>query len=545
MNNFFCCALLCLVCTWINTAVKTILIPRATSQDIVQIRSLFTNLDENIFFIQGNYQQSWHSEKLANYLFNGCSRAITGSQIVNRSNNALIADNFGLSTSFDGSFSVSPIIRNMTIQAGLRYYFDQYPNLFALVALPLTITSWNLRLRTKSGGTTTKFPQAYMSATPGGDVPVMSIEQAFSGCAKFGDMQSPWRASKISCGAQQRVGIPAITIALGYQAHPCCCTIAVGPILRIATGTSVNANLLFSPLVGNGKRTEIGAFWAYNSLKECSAFFNIFGTLLYTTSNKQQRTFDLCQSGDFSRYLLAKKVVIDDTGLWHYDNQLLPVLNWSTRSVTVKSPITLDVAAEVGKRYAFWNAAIGYNFYYRTAEKLCLNQRSSCNIALKGCTGTHYRTFTVNNENDLVTPATETALIPLNTSAQATITQCGRLDHPMAVPGNASTLVLNTTWDSNSNNTTIFGNTVLQDKLQATYIQPFTSTPPHVLSDKDLNLDSARQCHGYSQRIYGVFEYNLANQQLLTLLANIEFSSSHRSGLVNTWMFLLQWSKRY
>jgi len=114
------------------------------------------------FSITPEYTRSFRSGCLAEYLFgqainNSCPGKckdgtcryvkVQGSQVANRSENALLADNFYLPTDFDSNVFINPVISNWLIDFNAYFGMDDcHPGWYFRIHTPLTHTRWDLNL---------------------------------------------------------------------------------------------------------------------------------------------------------------------------------------------------------------------------------------------------------------------------------------------------------------------------------------------------------------------------------------------------------------
>ena len=70
------------------------------------------------FYLAYEFQRTFKSERLANALFGTNTLCFPGSLVPNRSGTALLADNFGLPSDFQGSVSFCPRMQNHIVDFG-------------------------------------------------------------------------------------------------------------------------------------------------------------------------------------------------------------------------------------------------------------------------------------------------------------------------------------------------------------------------------------------------------------------------------------------
>jgi hypothetical protein len=247
------------------------------------------------------------------------------------------------------------------------------------------------------------------------------------GCTALGDIT--WQSlccSRITndcdCdgGALTRNGLAEIRAVLGYNFlndeeedyH-----LGVGIYAAAPTGTSIGdedcdgsgkgkGRYLFEPIVGNGKHWELGAqvtghhIWWRNQNDDKSLGLYLEANITHMFAASQVRCFDLSSAGSNSRYMLAQylnsnrnsvpALSIDvDEPLLEFANIYAPVANITRRNVTTQIAVQGDVAVTLAYQTGNFQWDIGYNFWGRTCEDICIdnccpNQAIVGNWALKG-----------------------------------------------------------------------------------------------------------------------------------------------------------------
>lgn len=178
---------------------------------------------------------------------------------------------------------------------------------------------------------------------------------------------SAWCAGKISACNLKIGGLDDIQFKLGYdilkndESHASLYLVATAP-----TGKRPNAQYLFEPLVGSkngsfgvGLNAEVGLC----DFKDKTCAFMVDLKYRYIFGATERRSFDLCNNGDWSRYLL---VVTAD--------QLLnsqPAINLLTVPTHVTPRSTIDLWTAINIPVCNFNVEIGYDFWWRQSEKIC------------------------------------------------------------------------------------------------------------------------------------------------------------------------------
>lgn len=327
--------------------------------------------------LQPEVRASFRRDRIAQALFGTDTLYVSGSQTLNRNDNAILADYFGLSPEFQSEVVLSPKITNVLFTLNSFISFDRWVRgLYLTILAPIVWTRWNFDMKETifSTGSTAEFPARYM-ADDAVAAPVTSFVQALKGDHTFGQMTEKMAFGKV-CGPRTKWGLSDLTIALGYdilsREHG-----YAGVNLRLAapTGNRPKATYFFEPLIGNGKHWELGLgfsgrvlIWEKDGEQECSFFADANFSHLFKA--EQKRTFDFCANGFGSRYILLKK--FDRTGT--YTGKLIPALNRTTLCCDVSVDLQFELLAMFGYNYKGFVFDAGYNAWIRTHEKISLNE---------------------------------------------------------------------------------------------------------------------------------------------------------------------------
>ncbi len=397
---------------------------------------------------------SFHGGIISDYLFGNNYLKFKGSQICNRNPETdIIADNFGLSTTYQGTLYFNPKIRNVIIEVNYYLALDTWiEGLYTRIHFPLTITSWDLGVKVKENTQELRpiFPDCYMSNNNTRHTQTLSsIKQALSGYGLFGDMNSPFDFGKFPFCANKKSGIADIYLVLGWTACGAPTDYLAFFLQTIIPGGNKPCGIkFFEPIVGNGRRWEVGfgSEGRLNLLSSENQSLDIFflGYVNYRFKAFQIRSFDYLYNGFFSRYMLLKEYNKNLA----YAGNMLNSIDYTTKAARAGDNLIGDASFKLS--YYIWKFGfdIGYNIWGTTAERINivksvypsdLNHRA---FGFKGTTGICYRTL---NENT----GTITDGSFLNaTSTQSTITQAGPIDNPLEI--NLENGEIPITWDSPS-----------------------------------------------------------------------------------------------
>lgn len=323
------------------------------------------------------FSHSMRSEQIARSIFGDDIFTLSGSQIVNRGPNDLLADYFGLSQAYEGTIEFVPRIATAQVAFSSYMGYDAWvPGLYTRIYAPFVWTRWNMHIKEniKNNGIATPFVEGYMDQ--GAVVPpITTFKQALSGNVTFGHMQEPLEYGKISC-PRSKYGISDVQITLGYnpyrswRGHAGC-----GIFLGIPTGTHIKADYLFNPQIGNGKHWEVGAeFSGHAALwekdREQMLEFYVNFTMSHLISTKQERSFDIITNRNLSRYMLVKTFDTNN----QYTGQLAPLINKTTFECHVRTDLQFDIVAMLSYTNNNIICDLGYNGWIRTQERISLDE---------------------------------------------------------------------------------------------------------------------------------------------------------------------------
>jgi hypothetical protein len=198
----------------------------------------------------------------------------------------------------------------------------------------------------------------------GVDTGYSTITESFSNCErKFGRI----------CGTQTKTGLDDIQVKALYTFYKNdCMAWDIYGLLGIPTGKGSKARYLFEPLVGsNHVQLGVGAqgYWQIWE-NECNAW-SLRGEAKYRYGfeGKERRSFDLKKNGQWSRYMLFVN---------EFDKfSTFPAINDLTFKAYVTPRSSFDLYLATQCQHQSWNFELGYDLWYRSAEKISL----PCNLA--------------------------------------------------------------------------------------------------------------------------------------------------------------------
>jgi len=450
------------------------------------------------------YTRSFHSNKLAQYFFGSTHLTFSGSQVEDRGPRDLLADYFGLPTTFKGEIAFHPRIDNIILDVNYMLGLDDWwPGLYFKCNMPVGVTRWDLGIHCNEVNNigvndAPVFPLCYMAdcTVPTGQtciVPTeLSIRGALSGGASFGDLKQNLMFGAFPCGRVQKTALANIDLILGYNfimnesSH-----LGVYVLTQVPTGNIPKSRIIFEPIVGNGRLWELGpGIWGHFDLirsnyHSLGIWFE--GVLTHQFKRFQIRSFDLIGHGPLSRYMLLKEFDKDNI----YDGSLFNAVDFSTRATEVGGSVRLDFAVKATYYYDRWGVDIGYNVYARTKEKLRIENTlhpsdlNNRKLGIKGTEGVCFRV--IDKETGELRRTSE-----LNsTQNTATIHQGGPVDNPQAInlknPDNAAI-----TWNSPTT-----GDLILAQQ----------SNPPILINASILDLTTGAVPHQLTHKVFGHLYY--------------------------------------
>ncbi|HEV2601919.1 MAG TPA: hypothetical protein VGT41_06540 [Candidatus Babeliales bacterium] len=400
----------------------------------------FEHYDHSCLYTTGSitaeYARSYKPRRLAEHFFGTNFLHITGSNVIGRSENNLLADYFGLSQTFSSVVHLDPVMSHVLFDFS---FFAGYKNWYFIMHAPLVWTHAKVLMNEiiTNDGLTDPFPAGYMGKNA--ITPVYgSFRAAIAGDTIYGDVQ-PLEFGKIICDGASQTKLADISLVVGYDLVNNDCGYA-GFNLRgvIPTGSRSKSEIIFEPIVGNGHHGELGIgfasrglIWEKEGIQRADVFFNFNVTHLF--KSRQRRSFDFfntdrldsqlssenpCnESGFGSRYILVKE--FDENK--EYMGTTIPAINISTLNCDVSMAIQFDIALMFAYQYNSFNFDIGYNAFIRSRELISLHegQFPSNGYGFKGI-------------QNLYTPP-----VPLNTT-QSNATIDGNVDQIARLPIDAT-----------------------------------------------------------------------------------------------------------
>jgi hypothetical protein len=501
---------------------------------------------------------------------------ISGSAVPNRAPTNWLADYFGLPRDFQSSVTMNPRIENFVLDFSFYVGLDGWLNgLYFRINGPYTYTKWGFNateIITSNTGYALPgdkgYFQGYFSSN---EVPAANLNRGFleyasgstptinndygaygeSYCETYGPCTAlgsitwnPLCCSKLlDCGTLSRNGFADLRFVLGYNFlnnrdgnyH-----LGAGIYAAAPTGSRVGegnkGNYLMDPIIGNGKHWELGAqitahhIWWRSADDENSFGIYFEANITHLFSACQTRCFDLLSAGDSSRYIIAQRLASNssiypalsttaDPQALAFANEYAPVANITRSTVTSNIAAQGDIAFALAYQVHDFRWDLGYNFWGRSCENLCVQKNSNAantgTWAIKG----DERVYGFMNNS----PAQSLA-IPLAVSdSQATIhagsNQLHYVDYTPVEPTEPKNFYADNIVFAGANITT----------LPENGIKIYTSQNPILVKQSDFNTSGTR---GYSHKLFTHFNWAWTEHEgrtwvpYLGMGAEVEFGSA-------------------
>jgi hypothetical protein len=497
---------------------------------------------------------------------------ISGSAIENRAATDWLGDYFGLPRDFQSTVTFKPMISNFLVEfsffAGLDNWYD---GLYFRVHAPFVHTKWNLNAKetvtapgtayngnyfqgyfsnntVPTSNLTTQFLNYTNGCVPSINNDYTNADETY--CSLYDGCNAPgnitWQSlcwTKInndcSCdgGALTRNGLAEIRAVLGWNFlndEEADYHVGLGIYAAAPTGSSVGdvdcaggkGRYLFEPIVGNGKHWELGAqvtghhiFWRNaGDTKSCGIYLEADITHLFGAS--QMRAFDLLSAGSNSRYMIAQlldsnrnsypllKSSVDSVAL-EFGNVYAPVANITACNVKSTIAVQADIAISLAYQSDNFQWDIGYDFWGRTCEDLCIENCCPAtlgNWALKGDQRVYGFTVDAHGPH----PTTPDVAVKLAVSDSfATINTGSNLvagfDYTPAVPVQPFNQEAdNATLALSSDSANVYDYPMATSPSQ----QIYTSNPPILITQSDFDLTGTK---GISNKVFTNFNWKWNN----------------------------------
>ncbi len=501
------------------------------------------------------YTRTFRDDHLTGALFGndlvcsdcGPSIIVSGSQRNDRGPSDWLADYFGLPRDFKSSVSFNPHITNYLLDFSFYTGLDQWvEGLYFRLHAPYVHTAWTLNAKESiiSNGTVGYFqgyfgPDTISNDSETSSVTVTDLNSQFlnysSGCVPSLPDNVCWESLMCSqivaqCDQSQVTlnGFGEVRFVLGWNFlnddegdyH-----LGLGIYTAAPTGTrpgyGCKGDYLFEPIIGNGKFWELGGqitahhMWWRSDTDESRFGFFAEINIMHLFSTNQRRCFDLACNGTSSRYMIAQRLASNENSNPVLDgesnagiafaNEFAPVANLTQRDVRVSVGAQADMAFSFQYQRDNFAWDIGYNFWGKSCEKICINE----------CTSKPYGCWALKGDNRVYGFVADDAMYPYAvqpvpvaaTDSTATIHQGSNLrngvDYTPVTPQDPSNMYADSSIAATATFGTATGIEVTRYVDQAISEYPanqlYTSSAPILIRESNFNLQGAR---GISNKIF-------------------------------------------
>ncbi len=492
------------------------------------------------FYIVPEYTRSFRDERIAHCLFGqslNCdcdcpTISISGSQAANRGAKDWLADYFGLPTNYKSIITFEPRVDQFLVDFGLYLGLDEWvEGLYFWVHAPVVHTRWRLNPCEQVDTSIDRngYAEGYFSPNTVDEQNLVTKALDFfqsKAAPTLGDSiaftplcYSRWAGPECDRRLTD-TRVADLRAILGWNFfQDCDYHFGLNVQAAAPTGTTPEGEYLFEPIVGNGHHWEFGGglsshvtLWCSDD-EDRSALFYLIANITHLFGAKQHRTFDLKDRGANSRYMLAERMTQEVVknlrggggvaATSQFNNAYSPVANLTHLQVKASSAVQVDLTAMFNYTSCGFGWDLGYNFWYRSCEKLsidcdCSNQLDGKTWALKG--DAHVFGF---DDVDQIGPV-PVNFVPLSaTQSNATLTsgtnfvdgqvnpqRNPNIDNPQPATGDSS--------NGNGNNT-LFATRAFTN-------QTSTSIQSVLLTLQDIDCDSSRT-RGLSHKLFTNLSY--------------------------------------
>jgi hypothetical protein len=472
-----------------------------------------------------------------------CSKKvlIQGSDVKQRNEHALLAENFYLPTDYSSEITFKPTVENIIVDFNFYQGFDEFAEgWYFRIHTPIANTRWNLDYceSVKDKGVNAMAPGYFNNSYTITDTGAIGInrDQLPNSFEEFVSNEStikgvadttylPLHSARWSKCTRTKTGLAEITAALG------CNFIRrenflFGLNLRTAapTGNRPHGEYLFEPIVGNGHHWEFGAglnmWWVWWRSQSEDRNFTVYvdANVTHLFKSQQCRTFDLrtfddknddctCEKKPLSRYMLAMKLTDSVENLragdsnnlqvpnYQFANVFTPVANLTTIPVDVSYAAQGEFILKLAYTHYNFQFDLGYNFWGRTCANIC--KRCDCNYlikkhawALKGNAYTYgFPSISDPSIQGIALSATEDAATIFAGTNGVANNDSSNTNDSIDNPVNA--------WD---------GTSAPLYTLENSWKQVETSLQPVLLTENNIDINSART-KAYSNKIFAHIGY--------------------------------------
>jgi hypothetical protein len=328
------------------------------------------------FKVQSEYGQNTKKDEVGKYLLmNGKNSAIWGPEDAAGTTNDtdVAAINFLLQgITFKETVTFLPKAQDFVTNFGLFVGLDEWlEGMYLSVNAPLQHARWEVEMtkvtNTAAGATTFADSKMQVTGTTP-TIPYSGVIAAFKGdkTVTAGDATVKWSYGRID-GRRTETKLGDVRATLGYNfINKETCHFGVGVQGLFGAGGKSKAEYVFAPVIGNSGRHGVGGvvdgavrLWDKDEDHNLTAFLNASAVHLF--DNEQVRNYDITNCGDWSRYLLVKKMTAVSGGNATYDGILDNMINIGA----LKAKIGVDVVYDANLTFCYQMGNMSVDFGYQ------------------------------------------------------------------------------------------------------------------------------------------------------------------------------------
>jgi hypothetical protein len=299
------------------------------------------------------YFRSTNKDKIAQYFLPNCKQCITVAQ---NNTSDVSSPWLGLVNTedpFDSTVCLCPY--RVAWGAALNFYVSGKDvvegclrNLWFSVFMPIAQIRTNLQITEKLNG---------------GRGTATGLETAIQA------LNNPtWEYGTFPVCTQTKTGIDDVQVKLGWElARNECSGGGIYAVLYIPSGHESRACTIFEPTLGSGDHAGLGGglYGDYVFWEGCASSLSVLANVRYAYffRGTETRSFDLT-NGAWSRYMLFANQITPQISF--------PAINFLTFPVEVTPRGTVDVWAALHYNHCNWDLELGYEFWWRQAEDICI-----------------------------------------------------------------------------------------------------------------------------------------------------------------------------
>lgn len=351
-----------------TTCAHTTFVPRLMSQNLVLENGLFFYNQfhlpccdrecppwVSLQIAAPYYFKSTNGRQIGRYFMPGCENcAVVGQNNTSDISSLWLGIIAPVETPFESTICIEP--KRSVIGGAVRLFFDFgaydpcYCNWWASIFVPIQQVRHDLNIVER------------ISSNSGDPIIPPSFPNVISA------LNNPeWEYGKFSPNKLKRTGVDDISLRIGYNfVRNEEDLLGLYGLLFIPTGRGTKAEYIFEPIVGS-KHVGLGlgliADYTFYQCEATSIDFMLDARYARFFKHDEIRSIDL-YNGDWSRYLLVAQP----------SNPAAPLsgINFFTKEVGVNPRNMFEVWAAFSFNYCNFHFEAGYDFWYRSKEKLSL-----------------------------------------------------------------------------------------------------------------------------------------------------------------------------